>query len=267
MPESLVKPPADFEVDQMTLEEFFRENPEVAVAFSGGVDSAWLLHEAVRLGKRCTAYYVETAFQPAFEGRDARETAACLGAQLQVLPVDILEAEEVAANPDNRCYYCKKRIFSAIAQAAVADGYTVILDGTNASDDASDRPGMRALRELQVLSPLRLCGVSKEMVRSGAHGAGLAVWDKPSYACLATRIPAGTPITVADLRKVEWGEERLMGLGFRDFRLRLRQGGVLQVSADQMELARAMWPEIMAALGEFFPDLTLDDTPRTAREN
>lgn len=251
----------------MTLEEFFRENPEVAVAFSGGVDSAFLLYEAVRLGKRCTAYYVETAFQPAFEGRDARETVAYLGAQLQVLPVDILEATEVAANPDNRCYYCKKRIFSAIARAAAADGYTVILDGTNASDDASDRPGMRALRELQVLSPLRLCGVTKEMVRSGARRAGLAVWDKPSYACLATRIPAGTPITVADLRKVEWGEERLMDLGFKDFRLRLRQGGVLQVPADQMERARAMWPEIMVALGEIFPDLILDDTPRAVREN
>lgn len=267
MSEGVVKPPADFEVDQMTLEEFFRENPEAAVAFSGGVDSAFLLHEAVRLGKRCTAYYVETPFQPAFEGRDARETAAYLDAQLRVLPVDILMENEVVQNPENRCYYCKKRIFSAIAQAAVADGYTVILDGTNASDDASDRPGMRALRELQVLSPLRMCGVTKEMVRSGARRAGLAVWDKPSYACLATRIPTGTPITAEDLRKVEWGEERLMAMGFRDFRLRLRHGGVLQVSAGQLEQARKLWPEIRAALDEVFPHLMLDDTPRATREN
>ena len=251
----------------MTLEEFFRENPEMAVAFSGGVDSAFLLHEAVRLGKRCTAYYVETAFQPAFEGRDARETAARLGARLQVLPVDILSAAEVAANPENRCYYCKKRIFSAIARAAAADGYTVILDGTNASDDASDRPGMRALRELRVLSPLRLCGVTKDMVRRDAKDAGLAVWDKPSYACLATRIPAGRPITAEDLRRVEQGEERLMDLGFRDFRLRLRHGGLLQVPAGQMDRARDLWPEIQAALGGLFPNLLLDDTPRATREN
>ena len=251
----------------MTLAEFFTENPEVAVAFSGGVDSAFLLGEAVRLGKRCTAYYVETAFQPAFEGRDARETAAHLGAQLRVLPVDILAAEEVVQNPENRCYYCKKRIFSAIAQAAAADGYTVILDGTNASDDASDRPGMRALGELQVRSPLRLCGVTKDMVRRGAKEAGLAVWDKPSYACLATRIPTGTPITAEDLRRVERGETQLMAMGFRDFRLRLRHGGLLQVPAGQMERARELWPEVQAALEDLFPHLALDDTPRATREN
>ena len=180
--------------DPMTLQEFFARHPEAAVAFSGGVDSAWLLHEAARYARRCAAYFVNTPFQPAFELADARETARQIGAELRVLELDVLAAPEVAANPPDRCYHCKKRLFTAIADAAEADGYHVLLDGTNASDDASDRPGMRALRELRVLSPLRLCGVTKAQVRENAKAAGLGVWDKPSYACLATRVPAGEAI-------------------------------------------------------------------------
>lgn len=237
------------------------------MAFSGGVDSAWLLHEAVRYARRCTAYFVKSAFQPAFELRDAEETAAILGAELRVLELDALADPTVAANPTDRCYYCKRHIFTAIAQAAGEDGYTVLLDGTNASDNASDRPGMRALTELSVHSPLRLCGVTKALARQGAKKAGLPVWDKPSYACLATRIPTGTAITLADLQRVERGEGALMDMGLTDFRLRLRDGGLLQVREEQMAWAKAHWTEIMERLGADLPGLTLDETPRAAREN
>ena len=136
--------------DPMTLQEFFARHPEAAVAFSGGVDSAWLLHEAARYARRCGAYFVNTPFQPAFELADARAAARQMGVELRVLELDILSAPEVAANPPDRCYHCKKRLFTAIAEAAGQDGYRVLLDGTNASDDAADRPGMRALRELEV---------------------------------------------------------------------------------------------------------------------
>lgn len=139
----------------MTLETFFHENPRVALAFSGGVDSAYLLYAARACGAQVRAYYVQTAFQPAFEREDALRLVRELGAEMTVLPLDILDREEVCANPPQRCYHCKRAIFSAILQAAAADGFDLVIDGTNASDDAGDRPGMRALRELSVRSP---CG-------------------------------------------------------------------------------------------------------------
>ena len=149
----------------MTIREFFKENPAAAVAFSGGVDSAWLLHEAVRYAQRTAAYFVRTPFQPDFELEDARETAARLGASLTVVELDILADPAVAANPADRCYYCKKALFTRLLEAAGAGGFPLVLDGSNASDDVGDRPGMRALRELGVRSPLRECGVTKADIR------------------------------------------------------------------------------------------------------
>ena len=139
----------------MTLNSFFAENPRVALAFSGGVDSAYLLYAAKNAAADVTAYYVKSAFQPEFETRDALRLARELGANMKVLELDILCDSTVTSNPDDRCYYCKKQIFTAIVQAARADGYDVLIDGTNASDDAADRPGIRALEELSVRSPLR----------------------------------------------------------------------------------------------------------------
>ena len=158
---------------------FFQENPAVGVAFSGGVDSAWLLHEAVRYARRTAAYFVRTPFQPALEQADAADTARRLGATLRVIDVDILAAPGVAANPPDRCYYCKKALFTRLIAAAAADGLPLVADGSNASDDASDRPGMRALRELGVRSPLRECGVTKSEIRRLAAEAALPVWNKP----------------------------------------------------------------------------------------
>ena len=124
-------------------------------------------------GARARAYYVNSAFQPAFELEDARRLAGELNADMKVLPVDVLASETVTANPPDRCYHCKRVIFRTILAAAEADGFTVLLDGTNASDDAGDRPGMRALRELSVRSPLRECGLTKRDVRMLSRDASL----------------------------------------------------------------------------------------------
>lgn len=251
----------------MTIQEFFQENPACAVAFSGGVDSAWLLHEAAKYARQVTAYFVKTPFQPAFELRDAQETAQQLGVALRVLEYDVLALPQVAANPADRCYHCKQALFSHLLQAARADGYALVLDGSNASDDAGDRPGMRALRELGVRSPLRECGVTKAEIRRLAREAGIAVWDKPSYACLATRVPAGTAITHALLRRVERGESALMDMGFSDFRLRLRgEEGLLQVTAAQMDQAQRQLEEINRRLAEELRQVRLDPVPRESRE-
>ena len=157
----------------MTLEQFFAENREVAIAFSGGVDSAYLLYAATRYAARVKAYYVSTAFQPEFELADARRLADELGADMQVLHVDVLMSGAVTANPPDRCYHCKNTLFRQILRAAENDGFPVLLDGTNASDDAGDRPGMRALRELSVRSPLRECGLTKAEIRRLSREAGL----------------------------------------------------------------------------------------------
>ena len=243
----------------MTLKEFFDQNPRVAVAFSGGTDSALVLWAAKQYGSDVRAYYVHTAFQPAFELADAQKLAAELEVPLTVVDVDVLRVPEAAANGPRRCYYCKKALFSTLWKAAADDGYTVLLDGTNASDDAGDRPGMQALKELEVRSPLRECGLTKAEVRRLSKGAGLFTWDKPAYACLATRVPTGTAITREALEKVERGENALFRLGFTDFRVRLLGDAArIQVPADQMERAAALHNEITQALGTDFSAVLLD---------
>ena len=241
------------------LRDFFRSHPKLALAFSGGVDSAYLLYAALSCGCDARAYYAQTPFQPAFERADARRMAAELGAALRELPLDVLAVDDVRRNPDDRCYYCKRTIFTALIAAARADGFDTVVDGTNASDDASDRPGMRALAELGVLSPLRLCGVTKAQARAYSREAGLFTWDKPAYACLATRVPAGTPITAEMLARVEGAEAALFALGFTDFRARLFHGAArLQLPAAQLAEAVARRDEIRAALAPYFDDVLLD---------
>lgn len=221
----------------MTLDDFFRENPKAAIAFSGGVDSTYLLWAAVRAGAQVRAYYVRSAFQPQFEYEDAVRAAREIGADMRVLTLDVLSVPHVRENPPDRCYYCKQAIFSAILAAAGEDGYPLLLDGTNASDDAGERPGMRALRELSVRSPLRECGITKAEVRRRSREAGLFTWDKPAYACLATRIPAGEEITGCKLACTEKAEEYLSSLGFRDFRVRLLDGCArIQIKPEQIDL-------------------------------
>lgn len=243
----------------MVLKEFFSDHPKAAIAFSGGVDSAYLLFAALQSGADVCAYYVKSAFQPEFELEDARRLAEKLHAKMRILPVDVLADSTVCSNPANRCYYCKKVIFSNIAAAAAEDGYTLLLDGTNASDDAADRPGMRALRELQVRSPLRECGLSKDEIRRLSKEAGLFTWDKPAYACLATRIPTGTEITAAKLEKTERAENFLMGLGFSDFRVRLLgEDAKLQVRAEQLNLLLTHREEILRELKQDYRNILLD---------
>lgn len=247
----------------MTLEEFFRQNPRCALAFSGGTDSAYLLWAGLRAGAGARPYFVKTPFQPRFELEDARRLCRELGATLTVIEYDVLSDPEIAANPPDRCYRCKRRLFSLLKERGLADGFPLLLDGTNASDDGRDRPGMRALRELEVRSPLRECGLTKDRIRALSREAGLFTWDKPSYACLATRFPTGRAVTRAGLEAVERGEEALSGLGFRDFRLRLTPDGcMLQVPEGQLPLALERREDILSALEADFSQIALDLRPR-----
>lgn len=243
----------------MTLQEFFNTHPKVALAFSGGVDSAYLLYAAVKAGAQVKPYYVKTPFQPQFELEDAKLLAAQLKIDLTVLSLDVLTDSAIAANPANRCYYCKKRIFSAIAEAAKGDGFSTLLDGTNASDQVSDRPGMKALEELSVRSPLRLCGLTKEEIRRRSKEAGLFTWNKGAYACLATRIPTGTAITAEMLARTERGEAALREMGFSGFRIRL-QGDCarLEILPEQMPMLLEKREEILEQLKKDYRKVLLD---------
>lgn len=243
----------------MELSRFFEENPRCALAFSGGVDSAYLLYAAMANGAEIRAYYVQTPFQPAFEYEDARRLARQLGADMKVIRLNVLEDDVIAANPVDRCYHCKRKIFTAIRERALAEGFPLLLDGTNASDQVSDRPGMKALRELEVRSPLREVGLTKAEIRRLSAQAGLFTHDKPAYACLATRIPAGTAITAEKLKRTETGEEYLKSLGFSDFRVRLLgENARLQLRAEQLPLLLARREEILTELKKYYSAVLLD---------
>lgn len=243
----------------MELSAYFSAHPKAAIAFSGGVDSAYLLYAAMQSGAEVRAYYVKTPFQPQFEYEDAQNLAQQLGVEMVTLPVDVLCREEIASNPANRCYFCKRALFSRILEAAAGDGFSLILDGTNASDDDADRPGIQALRELQVQSPLRLCGLTKEEIRRLSKEAGLFTHDKPAYACLATRIPTGERITLDKLEKTEQAENFLASLGFRDFRVRLDHGKArIQVRPEDLALVMENRQNILDTLGQLYDGVVLD---------
>jgi uncharacterized protein len=194
---------------------------------------------------------------------DAKRLCRELGAELTVLPYDVLRHEEVAANPPDRCYHCKHALFGQLLKAAAADGYNELMDGTNASDDAGDRPGMVALQEKGVFSPLRLSGIPKDEIRALSKAAGLFTWDKPAYACLATRVPAGVRLDAETLARVERAESALFDLGFTDFRVRVMGGAAkLQLPEEQFPLSAALAGDIREALGQDFTDILLDLKPR-----
>lgn len=252
----------------MTLEEFFLQHRRVAIAFSGGVDSTYLLYAAKKYAEEVRAYYVKSAFQPAFEFDDAKRLAKELDINLCIIPIDVLKNEKVVANPANRCYYCKQVIFTKIISQAARDGFTELLDGTNASDDSGDRPGMKALQELKVMSPLRECGLTKNRIRELSKEAGLFTWNKPSYACLATRLPVGSKITKERLEITEKAENFLMDLGFNNFRVRMldnRSGNPDAAPFAKIELTEKDLPlfmekrrEILARLKNDYSKIMLD---------
>ena len=187
----------------------FCGEPKLAVAFSGGCDSALLLAAAKLAGCEVHAYLVKTAFQPDFELDDARTVAAALEVPLTVVEADVLAQADICANPADRCYLCKRFIFDEVRRTAAADGFTVIVDGTNATDDPERRPGFKALAEAGVVSPLRRAGMTKANVRHVLASleerfglpSGALMSAKPSFPCLAVYVPQGESITEASLRE------------------------------------------------------------------
>lgn len=247
----------------MEISEFFKKNKKVAVGFSGGVDSAYLLYAAVKNNADVTAYFVKTQFQPEFELRDAERLAEQLGVTLKIIELDILSDDNIKSNSPLRCYYCKKRIFTAVCSRAKEDGYSLVLDGTNASDDVSDRPGTVALEELSVCSPLRECGLTKDKIRELSRLAGLFTRNKPAYACLATRIAVGEVLTEEKLLRTERAEDFLSSLGFSDFRVRtMGESAKIQVKKEQFPLLFENISIVNSVLKENYQSVLIDTEGR-----
>jgi len=244
----------------LQLKEFFKQNPRIAVAFSGGVDSSYLLYAADAAGCDVHAYFIKTEFQPQFELDDAINLTKGLDIPLTIETCKMLEDPNITGNPPERCYHCKTRILEKLWKLARADGFTVLCDGSNADDDESDRPGMKALKEQEVFSPLRDSKLGKRKIRSLSKKAGLPTHEKPAYACLATRIPTGTEITKELLKKIERAEGALFDMGFSDFRVRLipPNSAKIQMPEKQWKKAAGMHLKILKALGDDFGEVVLD---------
>lgn len=243
------------------LSEYVHSLGCVAVAFSGGVDSAFLLHVAFEaLGSHCVAVTVSSVFVPESEQNAAASFCRSLGVRQFVLDFKPLDIPLIAENPKNRCYACKKSMFTLVQAAATQNGFGVVIDGTNVDDESDFRPGLAALRELGVKSPLAECGFTKEDIRSASKIRSLPEWNKPSAACLASRFAYGEPLTAENLRHVEKAESFLHGIGLSQLRVRVHKNlARIETLPCEAEIIFARKDDVHSALRKLgFDFVTLD---------
>ena len=246
-----------------SLEAGLRTLGSVCVACSAGVDSSFLLDAAHRvLGSQAMAVTVLGSMVPEHDAEEARAFCRDRGIRLVTVEADEYSVPAFACNAPDRCYHCKKNIFSRIARIAAENGMTAVVEGSNADDLGDWRPGMKALAELGIRSPMLDCGLTKDDIRSLSRHFGVAAWDKPAGACLATRVPFGTPLSPALLRLIDRAESVLAEQGYRGGRVRVHDSlarielPVGQLGAALAEPARGELVHAMRALG--FQHVCLD---------
>lgn len=203
------------------LIKILKEKKKICIAFSGGVDSTFLLKAAKEaLDKNVLAITIVSSMNPKREIKESIEFCKEIGVKHILIDADEYSIPEFVANDKERCYFCKKAIFTKIKEKAKNEGFDIVADGSNIDDDSDYRPGMKALKELGIISPLKEANLSKNEIRKICKEINLNVWNKPSMACLASRIPYGTVISRYKLEKVELAEEILLNKGFKQFRVR-----------------------------------------------
>jgi uncharacterized protein len=225
------------------------------VAFSGGVDSAylaWVAHEV--LGEKALAVTADSASYPERHRALAKQVAGQFALPHLVIQTGELERPEYRANPVNRCYYCKHELYTHLTTLARDRGFAVVFDGNNADDRGDYRPGRQAAKEFGVRSPLDEVGLTKAEIRALSRRAGMSTWDEPASACLSSRIPYHTEVTDEKLRQIEQAEEILHGLGFRVCRVR-HHDKVARIEIGASEMARALEPEVRDAIVRSFKEI------------
>ncbi|QGT44014.1 tRNA(Ile)-lysidine synthase [Clostridium botulinum] len=235
------------------LINYLKDLKSVAVAFSGGVDSTLLLKSAKEaLGDNAISITIVSPYIPKWEIREARELVDKIGIKSYFVEVPMLE--EIRSNPEDRCYICKKSVFNKIKDLAREKGIKYIVDGTNADDTKDYRPGMRALKELDVKSPLLDNSINKEEIRVLSKELQLDTWDKPAYACLLSRIPYNQKIKEKDLDRIEKAEVYMMKLGFRAVRVR-SHGNLARIEVPQKERVKLFNEDILDKISKELKEL------------
>ncbi len=255
----------ELQIKKDKLENIINELDSVVVAFSGGVDSALLLAVAAKNHNiKTIGITVKSISYAGHELKDAEDIVHILGVEHAYLEVDQLGIPEFAGNGPERCYYCKKAIFEELKKFAKQNGYAYVVDGSNIDDIGDYRPGARALEELGIRSPLKEAGLDKKEIRKLSQEMGLFTADKPSYACLASRIPYGEEISEEKLRRIEKAENYLRGLGFTNVRVR-SHGSLarIEVAPEQINLfnmgeKRQMISKKMKEYGFIYVAIDLD---------
>ncbi len=243
------------EEKEQTLVELLQNMKSVLIAYSGGVDSTYLAFKAHQvLGPNALAITAESPIVPEREVRMARQLAEQLGLRHEIARNNAMELEVFRANPPDRCFYCKDALLTKLKVLAAERGMAAIADGVNADDPADFRPGLKASEKHNIRSPLLEAGLRKEDIRELSRRSGLPTADRPSAACLASRIPYGLTITEKNLRAVERGEEALRALGFRVVRVR-HHDTLVRLEFGKEELGRALTPEMASRLVPIFKEL------------